>query len=230
MSQRLFAKIHARDIAKVAPFRAEQDVRYYLHGVHVEPVSGGVVVCATNGHMLAATFSEGSHVDEACILDMPSSCANAITRAARNQGSYLSLEDKNSRLEVVTKRDSMRAGVMVETSYVKPGRPLIDARFPEWRKVIPKNEDIVEGISATYNPDYLRAAINAVYADESEYRSGAAGLRFFHRRDMPNESALLIRSGPTFFVVIMPMRAPDMTPIPDWVTARVSGIESSAAA
>ena len=40
----LLLKIDAEDLARVVPFAADNDVRYYLNGVQLEPHENGVIV------------------------------------------------------------------------------------------------------------------------------------------------------------------------------------------
>jgi DNA polymerase III sliding clamp (beta) subunit (PCNA family) len=134
-----FLRLNARDLARVLPFRAHDDVRYYLNGISVEPLeTGGTILVATNGHMLAAVLSKESHATQKVIIDTPAALEAAVRKAAKSELSYVDLESEKSRLEVIDKTGKRFAQ---QCSYVKPGRALVDGKYPEWRKIIDGDSD-----------------------------------------------------------------------------------------
>lgn len=200
------ARINAADLARVAPFAATNDVRYYLNGVCIEPADGGAVIVATNGHILAATFSHNSHVERTVILPMNSAFITKL-RAARRDG-VVTVQDGNA-FPVLRK--------ITDTTYVHPAS-LIDGTFPDWRRVVGSTDELSEGIPGAYDVHYLKVAIDTVTAAIGH--ENYAGVRFFHKKDSPKDSTLVIRpvhsEARDLIVLVMPQRMDVSETIPAW--------------
>lgn len=213
MTQELTLKVNARDLARVLPYKAKQDVRYYLNGVSIEPCESGVVLCCTDGHTLAAIFSENSYSARKCILAMDDRTIVEVNRAAKDERSFISVRDEGSVLEI---QSAHRQLVGSKTIFVQPGKAFVDGIFPAWRKILPTDEEITEGIPGTYNLEYVHRALESMRVFSSDYRRSLTGVRFYHSKTAGNESALLIRSSADYFVCVMPMRAPPVQAVPAW--------------
>jgi hypothetical protein len=225
-----FARISARDFARVLPFRANQDVRYYLNGVCVEPADdGGAVIVATNGHLLAAMRSPDTLVTERVIVNVTPAFATAVKKAGKSELAFIRAATKTSTLEVVNSVPGNGRNKGNDIAFVKPGAPFIDGKFPDWRKIMPTDEKIARGLPASYNADYLRQALDAVCeGPKQRYRHL---IQFYHASDAPQSSAAIIRmNGQDFVCLVMPVRADNTEAIPRWAQAmRVPATETQAA-
>lgn len=221
-----FARISARDLARVLPFRADQDVRYYLNGICVEPVPGGAVIVATNGHLLAAMRSQDTVVSERVIVNVTPAFAAAVKKASRSELSFIRAVTKTSTLEVVNVPGTSR-NKGEDIAFVKPGEPFIDGKFPDWRKIIPSDEKIGKGLPAAYNADYLRRALEAVCEGPKQRYHHL--IQFYHTSAAePLTSAAIIRMRQDFICVVMPVRDDAVEAMPAWV--RPAPIPEAAAA
>ncbi|ANF56494.1 DNA polymerase III subunit beta [Halotalea alkalilenta] len=108
---------------------AQQDVRYYLNGMLFELVSGVVRVVATDGHRLAVSESSaGVEFDGSQKLILPRKGVLELGRL---------LDDSDAPITLVLGPNHLRArtGGYVFTS------KLIDGKFPDYERVVPKGGD-----------------------------------------------------------------------------------------
>lgn len=118
--------VSARLFAAVATFRAIQDIRYYLNGVHIAPCeAGGVFVVATNGHQMAVAHDPDGRTDEAVILH----CSPAMEKAARERMHSLDAA-------VVVVHEGRVRLLGPEELFVQAGEPLVPGKFPDFFKVL----------------------------------------------------------------------------------------------
>jgi DNA polymerase-3 subunit beta len=116
-------------IERTAFAMAQQDVRYYLNGLMLEPVSGTLRAVATDGHRLAmcelmADVGEG--VDQQVIV--PRKGIQELQRL---------LEEKDADVQVEIGSNHIR----ITTDELRFTSKLIDGRFPDYQRVMPKNAD-----------------------------------------------------------------------------------------
>jgi len=107
---------------------AVQDVRYYLNGMLLE-VNGKNIVCvATDGHRLALSKTE---LDQ----EVSENLMQAIIprKGVLEAGKLLSTSEEVCKLELSANHIRITLGSFVFTS------KLIDGRFPEYDKVLPRN-------------------------------------------------------------------------------------------
>jgi DNA polymerase-3 subunit beta len=108
---------------------ASQDVRYYLNGMLFESEGHGLRTVATDGHRLATCRREvvGESLPDHQVI-LPRKGVLELVR-------LLEAEDKPVRLQIG--RSNLRAALdgFIFTS------KLVDGRFPDWRRVIPRNSD-----------------------------------------------------------------------------------------
>lgn len=221
MTTDLILKVDARDLARVAPFSSDMDVRYYLNGVYVEPHAQGAILAATNGHVLAVLFSEKSYAESPVILAKSKRLFAEVRKAATArslQDPRVELRDKQSYVEVVASTGGIRnPGRQVEfVSPLKP--PLHDGKFPDWRKVIPRPENIADGLPGCVKADYIKLAVDAAVDISLRGRRSYGGVSFQHDKNAPGSSAIVVRSTDArdLILVIMPMRYEVSKALPDW--------------
>ena len=130
-------------IERTAFAMAQQDVRYYLNGLMLEPVSGTLRAVATDGHRLAmcelmADVGEG--VDQQVIV--PRKGIQELQRL---------LEQKDTDVQVEIGSNHIR----ITTDELRFTSKLIDGLFPDYQRVMPKNADK----RLLINRDLLRQAL-----------------------------------------------------------------------
>ncbi len=130
-------------IERTAFAMAQQDVRYYLNGLMLEPVDGVLRAVATDGHRLAfcelpAAVGDGT----AQQVIVPRKGVQELHRLLGDSESPIAVEIGSNHIRITT--DDLRF-----TS------KLIDGRFPDYQRVIPKNADK----RLLINRDVLRQAL-----------------------------------------------------------------------
>jgi DNA polymerase-3 subunit beta len=138
---------------------AQQDVRYYLNGLLLEVRGGRVRTVATDGHRLALSDRmDDSLVGKDIQVIVP-------RKAVMELGRLLERSDSMVDVEISASHIKLRIG---ETTFISK---LIDGRFPDYERVIPRGEaDILRA-----NREELRQALirTAILSNE-KYR----GIRF----------------------------------------------------
>ncbi len=157
-SMQVAARVIKRLIDKTHFAMAHQDVRYYLNGLLLELRAGRVRAVATDGHRLAlcdAPF-EGSNADIQVIL--PRKAVMELGRLLEASDEPVTLEISNSHLRVMLPSGSFTT-------------KLIDGRFPDYERVMPRGQTFVMGADR----EVLRQALarTAILSNE-KYR----GIRF----------------------------------------------------
>lgn len=194
------------DLLKVLPFKGDQDIRYYLNGVLVEPAEHGAFLVATEGHVLAVVHSAAAHTDKQRILYISDDMARACRELTSGSlSSTLKIEDEKSR--------SIIADATGE-HFIKPGNAFIDGKFPEWRRVIPTVENLQPGLLSAINCTYLAKLKRALPKHLTHF-----GFQFWHDARDPLNRACVARSPvmPEMVFVIMPMKVNTDHVWPDWM-------------
>lgn len=179
---------------------AKQDIRYYLKGVCVDArANGDVVLVATDGHRLLAypvaadaieALAPGEYILPREALEAVKPCkAGRVTLP-------ITIE-----IDVARRLENKITGA---TSAITP---LIDGRFPDWRRVIPKS---VSNEPAQFQADYIgdfgRVAELLGAKHPQIHHNGASG-------------AIVGNLGPALGVV-MPMRLDEpFNGLPTWALA-----------
>jgi DNA polymerase-3 subunit beta len=130
-------------IERTAFAMAQQDVRYYLNGLMLESVSGTLRAVATDGHRLAMSelmADVGEGVDQQVIV--PRKGIQELQRLLEQKDADVQVEIGSNHIRIIT--DELRF-----TS------KLIDGRFPDYQRVMPKNADK----RLLINRDLLRQAL-----------------------------------------------------------------------
>lgn len=160
---------------------AKKDVRYYLNGVHIrkdESMRHHGVIEATNGHYLfQGCFSDASGADS--ISDCP-----PFDIIIPNDAIKLALSSKDSALTITTSS-------VGSISYTP-----IDAKFPDFTAVIPKE---FSGIAGNYNYDYLSLLSDALSAWDDRKKG-------VYRLEQNGPSASARMASMDAFCIVMPVR------------------------
>lgn len=190
------AEVSTEILRLVAPFMAYDDPRYYLNGIHVRPSpDGGTYVEASNGHFLLVARDEaGSAVEPVCISIIKSDIA-----ASRSAYKFQLAADGFAYMV-------SKFGMPVWSS---PTNRKIDGRYPDFAGVLPKAEDLIEGLMGAFFPHYLSEIVRA-----ANHKGRNASLRFFrHKNDALHGREDINSVPPLVFVIdekhfgaLMPLR------------------------
>jgi DNA polymerase-3 subunit beta len=116
-------------IERTAFSMAQQDVRYYLNGLMLEPVGGILRAVATDGHRLAMCELSADIKD--------ATDQQVIVPRKGVQELHRLLEERDSLVQVEIGTNHIR----ITTDDLRFTSKLIDGRFPDYQRVIPKNAD-----------------------------------------------------------------------------------------
>jgi hypothetical protein len=207
-------EIPACDLARVVPFRANEDVRFYLNGIRIEPYDGGCLLIATNGHWLAVMESKAARADTARILNV----SKAFEKALREPMPH----DARVTVETETAHSVLIADG--EERYVQPGVPFVEGNYPEWRKVMPPSQHLKPGLVAPLQTKYVSQLHKAMPNDHYP------GVKFWHDERDPTKRAQVARFGkcPELVVLIMPINEFNEAGWPAWYPKEA--VEPAAAA
>ncbi|MDD3651937.1 DNA polymerase III subunit beta [Immundisolibacter sp.] len=134
---------------------AQQDVRYYLNGMLVDVQNGHCRLVATDGHRMAVTELPVASADAARRVIVP---RKTVIEALR----LLADDDTPARLGLGVDHVTLSAAEVVFKSKV------IDGSFPDYERVIPRNQDKVLDVDRVSLRDSLGRV--AIFANE-KYRS-----------------------------------------------------------
>lgn len=116
-------------IDKTSFAMAQQDVRYYLNGMLFEVTADRLRVVATDGHRLAMCDADiSSQVTEKAQVIVPRKGVQELSRLLADEDTEVTLTLGSNHLRVTV-------GNVTFTS------KLIDGRFPDYERVLPKNGD-----------------------------------------------------------------------------------------
>jgi DNA polymerase sliding clamp subunit (PCNA homolog) len=181
--------IDASLVARALPFRAYNDVRYYLNGVLIEPEpTGGVNVIATDGHAMICLHDPAGRATRRLILPIGKAQATPLR--------------KGGKLHATSDGRAYITGEGGEILWICPELE-IEGKYPNTKELVGNVADYVPGFVAAMNP--------ALLARLHEARPRGCGIArpvaFFHRPSTARSSAVLVTFGQDGFALLMPMRA-----------------------
>ena len=109
---------------------ASQDVRYYLNGMYFEVSENSLRSVATDGHRLASNYIElpQSNIQEQQAIIVPGKGVKELVKLLENEDTSLTLQIGPNNLRAII-------GDFIFST------KLVDGRFPDYRRVIPRNGD-----------------------------------------------------------------------------------------
>lgn len=126
---------------------ANQDARYFLNGMKFETEGNLLRTIATDGHRLAVCTMPLAQ-------ELPNHSVIVPRKAVLELSRLLESDDQGVRLEIGSNHIRISMNGMLFTS------KLIDGRFPDYRRVLPRNADrILEADAETLKRALVRAAI-----------------------------------------------------------------------
>jgi len=182
---------YRKDLKAASRFMAVKDIRYYLCGLLIEsnPMESRLV--ATDGHTLIVNRCDAKGDNSGSFTGIiPADTVKTILSwkpPYKNAGDNIPI--------VITAPDDAAGEHRVEWCGNIALFKLIDAKFPDYRRVVP---DKLSGEPAFYNPDYLVKVARA--ADDYGRKDSCFVLKY------NGDSAGVAVINNDCFVVIMPMR------------------------
>lgn len=157
-SLKVAGRVIKRLIDKTHFAMAHQDVRYYLNGLLLELRAGRVRAVATDGHRLALCDAAVDEIGSDIQVILPRKAVMELGRLLEASDDPVTLEISNSHLRVVLPNGSFTT-------------KLIDGRFPDYERVMPRGQTFAMGADR----ELLRQALarTAILSNE-KYR----GIRF----------------------------------------------------
>ena len=126
---------------------AQQDVRYYLNGLLLETGEGRIRAVATDGHRLALSD---------LALDSADGATNQVIVPRKGVLELQKLLDSDGDVQIALGSNHVR----IEVGSIRFTSKLIDGRFPDYDRVIPKTgANIVSGSREALRSSLQRAAI-----------------------------------------------------------------------
>ena len=187
--------VSARLLRAVALAQSTEESRYYLCGVHVEPhPDGGVILVATNGHVMTVARDPDGTCDAEAIYP--------ITKKA--------LADLKGKADRAVIADGMltildQCGGVLGMHVAAP----IDGTFPEWRRVLSEMSDNTE--TQAFVVEYLDRL------NQTAKTLGALIYTICHR-----STPALVKYAEIHevFSAIMPCRSDGDSCLPSWAIAK----------
>lgn len=216
-------RVNGRLFDAIAMMQAKGDVRYYLNGVHVTPTdAGGVIIVATNGHHLAVIRDPEGYCAEPLILKTNT---GLLQSARRSAASEIFLFDDTLLASASTvpggvAQADVGSVIYCDVDSVYLGDPLIDGKFPDWRKIVPSPDALQPGLVGEFRINYLMAFERQAQRLNVPER----GIQFFQNKDDPVTSTTVVRFHrmPEYLGLLMPLRADQMPVVPEWAQAEKS--------
>lgn len=218
MSSQYLARVNPKYFAAIQLFAALNDVRYYLNGVAIQPHPDGegVFIIATNGHVMGIMHDPQGWCSQNLIVGaIPRGLLVACTARPKKSPSGLACKPEHLWIG----KDF--AQVSSDETKVEPVSPfdpdtlyagkimIVDGKFPDWRKVIPKQAEAAMGFPAV-NPKYLSLLDSAQKILTNDKWQAT---RLYPTGEGCSVACRL--SGPDiderFLAIIMPMRACEYT-------------------
>lgn len=210
-------RVPVADLLRVAPFKAHDDMRYYLNGILVTPCEDHALLVATNGHWIAVYESRESWTDKERILDLPWWFLRQVEQLHKDRrltdardAEWLDADEdapapshKPKDLVVIDEQSRLTIREPGNEVLVKPGLPFIDGKYPDWRKVLPDPSTLESGLITPFAVNYFARLGEAVPTDRGH------GIRFFQCREGGGSNqpgVFRYESLPGFVVALMPMR------------------------
>lgn len=183
---------------------SKQDIRYYLKGVLVDVrATDNVVLVATDGHRMLA------YPVAADAIEAPAFGQYIIPREALE--AVKPCKAGRHVLPITIEIDTAKGLENKITGATSVVTPLIDGKFPDWRRVLPKT---VSGEPTQYNPEYVSG-----FGDICKLLGGKYGPYINHNG---SSAAPVTNLGPALGV-IMPLRLDDddvkFSALPAWALA-----------
>ncbi len=178
--------VFARYLRAALTHAAQKDVRYYLNGVLLDTDAGKIV--STDGHRMLIITDSCLRAEYGRSVIIPRDAIAAALKLAGKACDFVTVTESAIQLD---------SGASV--AYTP-----IDARYPDWRQVMPRGERIGDQAPATYAPEYIADAIAAVNVARGRAPSKWAGKVAVYQRG--NDAAIVSDGENGVIALVMPQR------------------------
>lgn len=215
-----------RGLAFLHHYEPTLDIRYYLAGVYVRPLSadegGGVLGVATNGHIMGAWRDPEGVADRAAILRISPGLAAACRRAAKKAPR---LVIRDGRLTIMTGDDEV---YVQPNAAVVPVKDRIALQYPEPWEIAAKFPDVFRVVDRAINAEsgptgHINAELLSLLCKSLPKPGGkryANGLRF--RQDGASDVVVVTCPDvPEMMAAVMPIRC-ENNGLPAWLPRAVA--------
>lgn len=197
-------KFQAKYLPALMLFAAKNDIRYYLNGIHVEAhPDGGAVLVATDGHTALVIRDISAVCTEQCIFKISGDAARHTTK----KDAIVEINDKTERLTISD---------MTGELFVQPGKCLVQGKFPDWKHIMPKFDNLKREVDSYIRAPYLARAMQAHPKYKNRQIGAGAAVRLWS--EGPNcVVAVEYEGAPEYCGLIMPVRPGSRTaPVEPW--------------
>ncbi len=213
-----YITVNATLFAVAAMFAATRDVREYLCGVHIEKARRGrpgVIMTATNGHMLVAIHDpDGSTNGRHLVRRPPRPMTLAKTKTADPDCTWLHFDDQRVTLLQYPWTPESDDLPSITPIRAYDSEPMVN-EFPPWLHLIP--DEPAQGV-AGFSPTYLQTFARAAKALESPCITV--------RLSTSGANIITFWDDARFFGMLMPIRMSDYDPdspmLPDWIKKKAA--------
>jgi DNA polymerase III beta subunit, central domain len=183
----------------IQPFLSRDATRYYLGGFYVQPHADGALIVATDGHTIAVFHDASGIVKKPGIIKL-SATTLAACKMARKGPSPRRLIVSGNRAEVYQYwiSEANRGRLVAAEDDV-----VIDATFPDWRRVVPKMPE-------KFGP----ATLNYRYVARFQKITNGVGYPQVTMYATDDSSPVVVLTDREDFIgVVMPIRAEPKYPV-----------------
>ncbi len=186
-------KFQAKYLPALMRFKATKDIRYYLNGVHATPhKDGGAVLVATNGHIMMAIRD----TEAICTEDTIFRVDTGLDRFCKKQGAFVTVNEVTQRLAISSPEEEL---------FIQAGKCIVEGKFPDWRRVLPKFSELKAAVSDLVRGDYLVSAVSAHPGNGNKRFNDNKAVRLW--QVAPNSAVIVEYVGvPEMCGVVMPVR------------------------
>ena len=179
---------------------AEKDLRSYLCGVYLDTQRGKVV--ATDGHRMLVANARGVMYPTGAAVIIP----NDLLDAALKQftGDYARGKSLGAADVLITVDGAQNTLTIKTPSGQVQGQPL-SGQFPEWRRVVPKGDEVTTTAPAVINWQYVTDACDAITIARNvpKSKAGQHPVRVHQRGEFPS---VICDTDADIVVIVMPLR------------------------
>lgn len=216
----ILARVKPKYFAAIHLFAANNDIRYYLNGVRIEPhPEQGAIIVATNGHIMAVVHDPDGYCAEPMIVgDVSKQLISACTSRGKTMpptGLYIGSGGAVVAMGELKSGDiEPFGGGVTFVSRIS----IVDGKYPDWRKVLPARREPSTDfphVAAKYLAIFEKAV--KVFGVVKTY----TGIRFESRGPELSMIARIMDFELTerFAAVVMPLRSdgPTQDILPVWL-------------
>jgi len=204
---------------------SQEETRYYLRGVFVEPHhQGGVTLTATDGHRLICVRDEAGFADESAIINLGDALKQCKPKRGERRDVVLYSNSNDAQIMLTTVDEK---GALVDTPIAAAYAVKIDGTYPDYRRVVSMefNNNGAPCFDGKYITAFAEIACDLTSIKGSKVRRSTSPIRVLPSVDMPETSPVLILFPGSDFIfgILMPIRASDDLSVPSWFRSIPNG-------